>query len=96
MAKILLNERRSETIKPSSHRRMGREKISRMRSGQRHFKRLRIFLHETAGTLQHREGCMTFIQVADIRMDVQRRQQSPAANSQQHFLREARLRSAAI
>ena len=41
MAEILFDERRSETIKAGGHGRVGREKISRARGGQRDFKRLR-------------------------------------------------------
>ena len=81
-AEVLLDERRSETIKASGHRRVGGKKISRARGGQRDFKRLRIFLHETAGTFQHRKGRMTFVQMTDIRLDAECGEQSPAANAQ--------------
>ena len=68
---VLLDERWSETVKPGGHCRMGGEKIARPRGGQRHFKRLRLSPHETAGALQHSKGGMTFIQVTDIRPDAE-------------------------
>jgi hypothetical protein len=68
----LFDERRSETVKAGGHRRVGGEKISRARGGQRDFKGLRVLLHETAGALQHGKGRMTFIQVTDIRLDAER------------------------
>ncbi len=95
-AEVLLDERRSETVKPGGHCRVGGKKIPRPRGGQRRFKRLRILLHETAGALQHGKGRMTFIQVTDFRFDAERGEQPPAANPQQHFLYESQLRSAAI
>ena len=93
---VLLDESRSETIKARSHRRMGCEKISRARSGQRHFKRLRVLLHETAGALQHGKSRMTFIQVTDFRFDAQCGEQPPAANPEEQFLLEAQFRPAPI
>src|SRR5208283_302649 len=36
---VLLDERRSETVKPGGHCRVGGKEIPRSRGGQRHFKR---------------------------------------------------------
>src|ERR1039457_2654518 len=96
MTEVLFDEHWSETIKARSHRRVGREYISRPRGSQRHFERLRVLLHETAGALQHSKGRMTFIQVTDIRLDAERSKQSPTADPKQHLLFEAQLRSTAI
>ena len=95
-AEVLLDERRSKTIKAGGHRRVGGEKIPRACGGQRCFKRLCVFLHETAGAFQHRKGGMAFIQVADIGLDAEGREQPPAADAEQHFLLEAQLRPAAV
>ena len=96
MAEVLFDERRSEAVKSSGHRRVGREKIPRPRGGQRRFKRLLYFLHETPGAFQHSKRRMTFIQVTDIGLDAECLEQSPAADAQQHFLHETQLRSAAV
>ena len=54
------------------------------------------FLHEASGTLQYRERRVTFVQMADFRLDAERREQSPSADPEQHFLLEAQLRPAAV
>src|SRR5208283_1950676 len=93
---VLLDERRSETVKPGGHCRVGGKEIPRSRGGQRHFKRLRVLLHETAGTLQNGKGRMTFIQVTDVRLEAECGEQSPTSNPKQQLLLEAQLRSTAI
>ena len=92
----MLDESRSETVKAGSHRRVGGEKVPRSRDGQRDFESLPGLLHETSGAFQHGEGRMPFIQMTDFRLDAERREQSPSADPEQHFLLEAQLRPAAI
>ena len=85
-----------ETVKAGGHRRVGGEKVPRSRDGQRDVEGLCGLLHETAGAFQHRKSRMPFIQMTDFRLDAKRTKQSPAADSEQQFLLEAQLRSAAI
>ena len=82
-SEVLLDERRSETIEAGSHRRVGGEKVARPGDGQRDLESPPGFLHEASGAFQHREGRMPFIQVADFRLDAERREQSPSANPEQ-------------
>ena len=96
VTEVLFDERRRVTIKAGGHGRVRREKISRARGGQRDFKGLLDFLHETPGAFQHRKRRVTFIQVTDIGLDAERGEQPPATNPQQHFLLEAQLRSTAV
>ena len=72
------------------------EEIARARDGQRHLEGLPGVLHETARALQHRKGGVAFVQVADLRLDAQRREQAPAADPEQQFLLQAQLRPAAV
>ena len=95
-AEVLLDERRSETIKARSHRCVGGEKISRSGDGQSDLKRSPGFFHESSGAFQHREGRMPFIQVADFRLDAERCEQSPSADPEYHLLFQAQLRPAPV
>ena len=92
----MFDERRSETVKAGGHRRVRGEEVARPGDGQRDFKWLPGLLHETAGAFQHREGRMAFIQMADFRLDAERREQSPSADPEQQFLFEPQLRAAAV
>ena len=96
ITKILLNERRSETVKAGSHCRVSGEEIADPSRGQCHFERLPGFFHEASGTLQHREGRMTFIQVTDFRFMSERSEQPPAADPEKQFLLETQLRPAPV
>ena len=53
-------------------------------------------LHKSTRALQHREGGVTFVQVADLRLQSERAQQPPSADPEQHFLLQSQLRPAAI
>ena len=74
----MFDESRSETIKAGGDRRVGGEKISCARGGQRDIEGLRVLLHEVAGAFQHRKGRVPFIQVADFRFDAKGGKQPPA------------------
>ncbi len=87
---------RSETIEAGSHRGVGGEKVSHSGDGQSDLEISPGFLHEASGAFQHREGRMPFIQVADFRLDAERRKQSPSANPECHLLFEAQLRPAPV
>ena len=95
-AEVLLDEGRSETVEAGGHRRVGGEEVARPRDGQRDFEGLPGLFHEAAGALQHGEGRMPFIQVADFRLDAERAEQPPAADPEEQFLLEAQLRPAAV
>ena len=69
---VLLDERRSETVKAGGHRRVGGEEVARSGDGQRDFEGLPGLFHEAARAFQHGEGRMPFIQVADFRLDAER------------------------
>ena len=86
---VLFDEGRSEPIKAGSHCRVGGEEVPRSGDGQGDFEGLRGLLHETAGTLQHGEGRMPFIQVTDFRLDAECGEQPPSANPEKQFLLEA-------
>ena len=83
---VLLDEGRSEAIKARGHRRVGGEKVPRSRDGQRDFKRLPGLVHESPGSFQNGERRVPFIQVTDFRLDAERVEQPPSADSQHHFL----------
>ncbi len=69
-----------EPIKAGRHRGVRGEEIPRSRDGERHLEGLRSLLHEAAGALQHREGRMPLVQMADLRLHAERTKQSPAAD----------------
>src|SRR5579871_452690 len=60
-AEVLLDERRTEPVKPGGDSRVRGEEIARPGGGQCHVKSLPIFLHEVARAFQYRKGRMTFI-----------------------------------
>ena len=91
---VLLDERRSKTVKPGGHRRMGGKEVTRPRDGQCDFEGLPGLLHETAGAFQHGEGRMPLIEVTDFRLDAERAEQPPSADPEEQFLLEAQLRPA--
>ena len=75
---------------------MGSEEVARPGDGQSDLEISPAFLHEASGAFQHRQGRMPFIQVADFRLDAERREQSPSANPERHLLFEAQLRTASV
>jgi len=81
IAKVLFDQGGREAVKPGGHRRVGGEEISRPGGGQGHFKRLRAFQHETTRAFQHGERRMAFIQVADIRLEAERGEQTPSRDA---------------
>ena len=83
---VLLDESRREAVKAGGHRRVSGEEISRSSDGQRDVERLRGLLHETAGAFQHGKGRMPFVQMTDFRLDAERAEQPPSADSQEQLL----------
>ena len=55
-----------------------------------------VCLHETAGTLQHGERRMPFIEMADFRLNAERGEQPPPADPENELLHEAQVRPAAV
>ena len=53
-------------------------------------------LHEAAGPLQYGERRVAFIQMADLRCDAERGEQSPAADAEHQLLQNAQIGSPAI
>ena len=94
--KVLLDEGRSESVKTGGHCGVRGEEVSCSRGLQCDLEGLSGFFHETAGTFQHGERCMSFIQVTDFRFDSERAEQSPSANPEQQFLLESQLGAAPI
>ena len=82
MSQVGFDEGWSETVKARSHCCVGGEEIADPSRGQGHFERLPGFFHETSGSLQHREGRMTFIEVTDFGFKSERYEQPPAADSE--------------
>ena len=78
-AEILLDQRRREPIEAGGHRGVRGKEVAGTRDGQRDLERLPGLLHEAAGSLQHRERGMAFVQVADFRLDARapRRSRQP-------------------
>ena len=69
MTKVLLNERRLESVKASSYGGVRRKEIPGPSGGQRDFKWLVEVFHEIASPFQNRKSCMSLIQVAHFRLD---------------------------
>ena len=65
---------------------VGGEEVAGARRGQRHVEGLPGFLHEMARALQHGERRVSFVQVADLRLQPQGAQQTPSADPEQQFL----------
>src|SRR5271157_3258266 len=93
---VLLDEGGSKEVKTGGHRRMRGEEIAGSSRGQGHFEGLAHLLHEATGAFQDGEGCVPFIQMTDLRLHPERAEQPPSADSKEHFLLEAQLRSAPI
>ena len=71
-AEILLDQGRRKAVKARGDGGVGGEEIAGARGRQRHVERLPGLFHETPGALQHGEGCMAFIEMADVRLDSER------------------------
>ena len=93
---VFFDESRSETIEAGGHSRMGGEEVARARDRQRDFEGLPRLFHEAPRAFQHGEGRMSFIQMADLRLDAERGKQSPSADPKHHLLLEAQLRPAPV
>src|SRR5512146_1119285 len=85
-AEVLLDEGRSEPVKAGGHCRVGGEEVPRSRDGQRDVEWLPGLVHETARAFQHGKGRMSFIQMADFRLNAKRTKQSPPADPEEQFL----------
>src|SRR5271170_1362373 len=86
MSEIFPTEFRVEAVEAGRHCRMGRKHISCPGNGQRKFEGNVVILHITSGAFEHGECRMTFIKVADLRMQPNLAQQAPAANTQNDLL----------
>jgi len=80
--KVRRDEGRHKTVKAGSHRRVGREEIPGARHGQCDIEGLAGLAHKTPGTFQYGKGRMSFIQVADVRLETQHVEQPPAPDPQ--------------
>jgi len=95
-AQILPARAGRETVESGRDRRVRSEEIPRAGDGERDFERLPVRLHEAAGAFQHGKGRMPFVQMTDFRLDAERLEQPPAADSQQHFLLQPQLGAATV
>ena len=57
---------------------------------------LLVVRHVGSRSLQHREGCVTFVQVADLRLQAYGSQESPASYSKDELLLQPQVRTAAV
>ncbi len=58
--------------------------------------RVLSFTHEAARAFHHRERRVSFVQVADFRIDAEASQQPPTADAEHEFLRQPQFGPAAI
>ncbi len=93
---VLFHELGREPVKSRFDGRVGGEEIARARNAEAHRERLFLFLHPGARAFQNREGGMAFVEMADLRVDAELAQQTPARDSQNLLLLQARFGTAAI
>ena len=74
---VLLDQRRRKEIKARRDGRMSGEKIAGPRGAERDVERLGVLLHEIACTLQHGKRRMAFIEMTDLRLDIECLEQAP-------------------
>ena len=96
LAEVVLDESGSEAVEARGDRGVGGEEVPRSRGGQCDLERLPGFVHEGPGSFQDGERRMPFIQVADLRLDAERVEQSPSADPQHDLLLETQLRPAPV
>ena len=90
------HQSRRKAVEARRDRGVGREDVSSARGGQRHVEGLAGVIHEASGALQDRERRVAFVQVADFGLELERSQQPPSANPQQHLLAQPQLGSAPV
>ena len=74
----------------------GGKEIADARSLQGRLKRASGLFHEIGGPFQHHEGRVSLIQMTHLGGETQVPQKGPAADAQDEFLSDARLRTAAV
>ena len=93
---VLFDKSGSETVEAGGHRRVGGEEVPRSRDGQCDIEGLRGLQHQAAGTLQHGQGCVPFVEVAHFGLDPERDEQPPATDPEEDLLGKAQLRPPAV
>ena len=68
---ILLHQIGSETVKARLDRSVGGEKVSGARNRQRQIEWLLVIRHVGAGSFQHRERRMAFVEMANLRLQAE-------------------------
>ena len=91
-----LDEGRAEAVETRCHGDMGGEEIAGARDGESQRECLAAVHHEAAGALQHREGGMSLVKMADLGVETKGAQQPPSADAQHQLLRQAELRTATV
>ena len=96
MAEVLANEFGIEAVETGGNCGMRRKDISCPRNVHGQVKRLFMVLHIAACPFEDRERRMTFIEMANLRLQTYGPQQSPAADTKHDLLFQPHLRVAAI
>src|SRR5437016_7189534 len=81
-----LDEGRREAVEARRDRGVRGEDVACAGGRQRGVEGTPAVLHETAGALQHGEGRVPFVEMADLGLEPERSQQPPAPDSQQKLL----------
>ena len=85
-----------ESVVARGHRCVRGEDVAGTRDGQCNVEGAACGLHERARTLQDGERRVALVEMADLRPDAERAQQTPPANAEDDLLFQTQLQPAAI
>src|SRR5208337_4638299 len=85
-----------ESVKSRNHRGVRSKEISGAGRREGNVKRHGLTIHEVPRSLEHGEGSVAFIEMADFGLLSERAQQAPSPDPQHHLLGNPHFRSAAI
>ena len=85
---IFGDEARSKPIKTRGYRGVSCEEVAYPSRGKRNLEWLLVVGHKRSCALQNYKCRMAFIEMADFRMNPQRREYAPAANAEHELLRK--------
>ena len=77
------DELRVKAIESSGDRSVGRKDIASPRNGQSQIERLCMILHVAVRSFQHCKCSVAFIEMADLRLQAKRAQQTPSADARE-------------
>ncbi len=96
LLEVTFDQARREAVKACFYGSVGRKKVAGTGDGERDIKWLIVIFHVGAGSFEHRESGVTFIEMANFGLQSECPQKSPASNAKDQLLLQTQLRTAAV